>query len=551
MMAAMSVQPASRLQLPIPSCLNGLKRRLKLLVSLATVACMGSLQVACATRPDAVQAHDAVLRAPGTTVALAEQRLPPALATSTRLPTDLLVSLNRAGLPEASFSVWVQGADQATPLLSHLADQPRLMASAMKLVTTGTALRLLGPTFSWRTDMALRGALDTQGVLQGDVHIQASGDPSLDGTRLLAWLQQWREAGLKDIRGQILVDDRVFTLPPHDPSAFDGEALKPYNAGPRAWLLAHGAVSLQVQPDAAHPGWARVVLSPALLGKRVDADVSLDSQAPCGDWRSALRVDWSADAVRVQGRYAMACGVQSWPMLWPESTPGEHSSRVLAGAWAALGGSLAGTTQRMPWPEPPPPVWLSWHSPPLAEVIRDINKFSNNVMARQLFLTLGRLRTDGSLGEVGTLAQARAIATAHVLQVTGLPSGAGNANPPCAGDALQLDNGAGLSRYEGASARCLGSWLATWWQDPLMPELLASLPIAGVDGTARRTQAAVGRAHIKTGSLDNVMAVAGMVQTPDGQRRMVVGVINHPQAEQGRTVMQTLLNWASTNAPTP
>ncbi len=459
------------------------------------------------------------------------------------LPADVRSALKRSGLPESSLSVWIANVEQATPMLSHLAEAPRLMASVMKVITTGAALRLLGPTFSWRTDMAMRGNLDAQGVLQGDVLILASGDPSLDGNRLLAWLQQWREAGLKDIRGQILVDDRLFTLPPFDPAAFDGEPLKPYNAGPRAWLLAHGAVSLQAQADFANPGWARVVLSPALQGVQVDAKVKLDTQGSCGDWRSALRVNWQADAVQVQGRYPAACGTQAWPLLWTESSPGDHSNRVLAGTWSSLGGTLTGPIGRAPWPEQPAPtVTSSWNSPPISEVIRDINKFSNNVMARQLFLTLGRVRSDGTLSNASTLEQARAVTSTHVQQST---------NGACDGNALQLDNGAGLSRRETATAKCLGSWLATWWKDPLMPEMLASLPIVGVDGTARRMQAAVGRAHIKTGSLDNVVSLAGMVQTPDGQRRIVVGVINHPQAEQGRPVLQALLHWAGSDAPAP
>ncbi len=510
-----------------PPMMTTMRTHLKL-KSLACTAIF-ILQTACAGLPER-------------NVPAAATSTSPATALASSLPSDVRSALQRTGLPESSLSIWVASANETTPMLSHLADTPRLMASVMKVITTGTALRLLGPNFSWRTDMAMRGTLDAQGVLQGDVLILASGDPSLDGTRLLAWLQQWREAGLRDIRGQILVDDRLFTLPPYDPAAFDGEPLKPYNAGPRAWLLAHGAVSLQAQADAANPGWARVVLSPALQGVRVDAKVRLDTQAACGDWRSALRVSWQADAVQVQGHYPAACGMQSWPLLWTENTPGDHSNRVLAGAWASLGGTLAGPIGRAPWPEPAAPVFSSWSSPPLSEVIRDINKFSNNVMARQLFLTLGRLRSDGTLGNASTLEQARAVTTAHVQQST---------HGACDGAALQLDNGAGLSRQESATAKCLGSWLSTWWQDPLMPEMLASLPIAGVDGTAKRMQAAVGRAHIKTGSLDNVVALAGMVQTPDGQRRIVVGVINHPQAEQGKPVLQALLNWAGSDVPAP
>ena len=460
------------------------------------------------------------------------------------LPASVLTALGQAGLPEQALSAWVQGVDDTQAQMAHRADQPRLMASVMKLVTTGAALQMLGPTYTWQTDVALAGSLDAQGVLQGDVLVRASGDPSLDGTRLLSWLQQWRQAGLQDIRGNVRVDDTVFELPTLDPAAFDGENLKPYNATPRAWLLAHGAVSLQLRPDDARPGWARATLSPALAGVPVVANVKLSDAPACGDWRSALKLDVTAQAVTVSGRYAAACGEQSWPLLWPEQAAGEHSQRAWSAAWASLGGRHGGQVVQAPWPEPAPATWASWTSPPLSEVIRDINKFSNNVMARQLFLTLGRVQPDGSLRPSANLAQARGAVHAQVVSRTQALSP--NA---CEGDALLLDNGSGLSRTESASAHCLGTWLMTLWQDPLMPEWLASLPIAGTDGTARRMQAVQGRAHLKTGSLDNVMAVAGVVQTPSGQRRVVVGVINHPQAELARPVMRALLEWAGADAP--
>jgi D-alanyl-D-alanine carboxypeptidase/D-alanyl-D-alanine-endopeptidase (penicillin-binding protein 4) len=82
-----------------------------------------------------------------------------------------------------------------------------------------------------------------------------------------------------------------------------------------------------------------------------------------------------------------------------------------------------------------------------------------------------------------------------------------------------------------------------------MPELLASLPVAGLDGTARRARGGAGRAHLKTGSLRDVAAVAGYVLGPAGRRRIVVGMINHPRAEAARPALDALVQWAASQPP--
>lgn len=473
----------------------------------------------------------------------------------TAVPQPIAQALLSTGLPLSSLSVWVQPMDQGMPRLTLAGDEPRLMASVMKLITTGVALRTLGPAHGWQTLTALSGRLDQQGVLHGDVHIKASGDPSLDGMRLMAALQQWRDAGLREIRGDVIVDRSVMLTPPHDSAAFDGEALKPYNAGPDAWLIAHGATSLMWRPDSTRPGQVRVSLSPPLAGIALDTQVRLDPSAPCGAWREAMRLTISeAPAVpegtplpgrtlRLRGSYPAACGAQAWPLLWPQAQTMEHSARVLEATWQQLGGRLKGSVREGPWPVDAT-VWATWASPSLTEVVRDINKYSNNVMARQVFLSLGR----GADGQANALAQAQTLVAQHVREATRRTS---QAQGPCDGTALVLDNGSGLSRTEAASARCMARWIEVMWADPLMPEWLASLPVAGVDGTARRMGSAVGRAHLKTGSLEGVTGFAGVVQDDAGRRHAVVAVVNDPKASQARPVLQAVLAWAASNQGAP
>jgi D-alanyl-D-alanine carboxypeptidase/D-alanyl-D-alanine-endopeptidase (penicillin-binding protein 4) len=329
-------------------------------------------------------------------------------------------------------------------------------------------------------------------------------------------------------------------VPPHDPAAFDGEALKPYNAGPDALLLNHQAISLRFMPDASRPGQIRVSMEPELDGVRLDAKVKAQRTGACGDWREAmdLRMTPKPWRIRLSGPYPVACGERDWPVLWQGDGPGDHAARLLASTWRQAGGKLSGHVVAGAWPEGAV-VWQSWVSPPLGVQVRDINKFSNNVMARLLFLTMAQGSEPGQAP--ATLERARQLVAQQVVEATADVQG----RSPCDAGALVLDNGSGLSREARSSAACLGAWIQAMWASPVMPEWVASLPIAGVDGTAKRMVGAAGRAHIKTGSLDGVAAVAGIVDADSGQRYAVVGIVNHPQAEAARPALQALIAWAA------
>jgi serine-type D-Ala-D-Ala carboxypeptidase/endopeptidase (penicillin-binding protein 4) len=178
------------------------------------------------------------------------------------------------------------------------------------------------------------------------------------------------------------------------------------------------------------------------------------------------------------------------------------------------------------------PAILSVNSQTLAETIRDINKFSNNVMAQQLFLTLS-LQSKGE----GTMAGSRALVQDWWRERMG------TVQPPV------LDNGSGLSRTERISAEALMRLLQTAWASPLMPELVSSLPIVGVDGTLRRIKGrSAGNAHLKSGSLRDVVAIAGYVHALNGQRHALVAIVNHPNAQAARPALESLVEWSLRDA---
>jgi len=444
----------------------------------------------------------------------------------TRLPPEVEAALQRARLPADALAVVVAPTDGGAPLVRWRADVPVNPASVMKLVTTYAGLDILGPTFRWNTPVTFGGPIDTDGTLQGDLFIRGQGDPSLVLERLFLLLRRVQAQGVKNIAGDIVLDRSAFVLPPHDAAAFDDEPSKPYNAAPDALLVNFRALTLGFVPEAT-TGRARVMVDPPLAGLRVPASVPLaPARTACADWRGGLQADLAnPDRIAFAGDYPAACGEKSWPVAYAD--PEHYAGRAIEGMWRTLGGRLAGRVREGRAPAGFAPAF-SAASPPLAEVVRDINKFSNNVMAQQLFLTLS-LQSTGT----GSFEGSREVVRRWWRERFG------DASAPV------LDNGAGLSREGRVSAAGLARLLQTAWRSPLMPDLAASLPIAGIDGTLRRSQAGAGSAHLKTGSLRDVAAVAGYVHTASGRRWVLVAVANHADAAAARPAFDALVAWAA------
>lgn len=443
------------------------------------------------------------------------------------LPPEVEAALARARLPRDALSVLVADAQDGrqAPRLAHRAQVAMNPASVMKLVTTYAALDLLGPAHTWSTPVYVDGVVQG-GSLKGNVHIQGQGDPKLVMERLWLLLRRLQGQGIQVIVGDIVLDRTAFDVPEHDAARFDGEPLRPYNAAPDALLMNYNAVAMTLVPDVA-AGLARIQYDPPLAGVQRQATVPLATPGTaCGDWRAALRAELSDPArVAFQGVYPASCGERVWAAAYPDAK--SFAARAVEGMWRELGGKLTGSVRDGKVPAGLKPVFVAT-SPALAEVVRDVNKYSNNVMAQQLFLTLA-LRQNGAATFDGARAALRQWWQARL----------GDAEPPAP------ENGAGLSRDARISAQALARMLQLAWQSPVMPELVSSLPIAGVDGTLRRSQSRAGTAHLKTGSLRDVMAVAGYVHAASGRRYVLVAIVNHPQAGGARPVLDALVDWTA------
>jgi D-alanyl-D-alanine carboxypeptidase/D-alanyl-D-alanine-endopeptidase (penicillin-binding protein 4) len=445
------------------------------------------------------------------------------------LPPPVEAALQRSGVPREAMVAWVQEVGTARPRLAWQADKPVNPASLMKLVTTFAGLELLGPAFSWSTPVWLQGSIDN-GVLNGNLVVKGTGDPKLVLERLWLLMRRVQQAGVREIRGDIVFDRSAFAPAETNPADFDGEPLRPYNAGADALLLNYRSLLITFSPDPAR-GVATVGVDPPLAGVRADATVPL-SAGPCEDWRAALKAEFADPSrLRLAGTFAVSCGEKVWPVAYAD--PRSFNERALAGLWQEQGGRLTGVAREGAAPSTPPSFEL--RSPALAEVVRDINKLSNNVMAQQLFLTLGATQRGA-----GTPEAARDVVQAWLRSRVG-----------DAASAATIANGSGLSRDSRLSAALLGRLLQAAWSSPVMPELMSSLPVTGIDGTLRRTKGVPGRAHLKTGSLRDVVGIAGYVLADSGRRYVVVGIVNHPNANAGRPALEALTEWAAGDAAVP
>ncbi|MFZ2268300.1 MAG: D-alanyl-D-alanine carboxypeptidase/D-alanyl-D-alanine-endopeptidase [Azonexus sp.] len=443
------------------------------------------------------------------------------------LPPGVLNALKAAKIPAASVAVVVQPVDNATPLLAHNAAQAMNPASTMKLVTTYAALDLLGPAWTWKTTAWIDGA-PSDGRLAGNLYLKGSGDPHFAIEHLAALLRQLRVRGISHIAGDIVLDRTVFSVPAIDPGAFDDKPMRPYNVGPDGLLINFRTIGFTLQPDNGKP---RLLMETPSDGLRIDNRLQAANGACSSDWKDLITVrlipENNGNRLEFSGSYSALCGEKTLNLA---PLPADaQAGGLIRSLWRELGGTLGGQVRNGTIPVGSQQV-ARHESAPLADAVREINKYSNNVMARQVFLTLGNdnsaATAERSRQRISDWLNARALRFGELV----------------------LDNGSGLSRSERISAGNLNRLLLDAWKNPVMPEFVSSLPIVGIDGTMKKrltASEASGRAHIKTGTLDGVKAAAGYALDAQGRHYVVTFLINHPRAQAGSAAIDALLLWVA------
>ncbi|GLU33153.1 D-alanyl-D-alanine carboxypeptidase/D-alanyl-D-alanine-endopeptidase [Trinickia caryophylli] len=485
------------------------------------------------------RAHGAFARAAtalGVAVALAaaapadarKLKRAPRVNVSTELPGSVARALERAHVPLASVSVVIERIGNATPLVALNATKAMLPASTMKLVTTYAGLSMLGPDYRWRTRAYADGTVDPDGVLHGDLYIQGTGDPKLVPEELVELVDKIRKAGIRGIDGALVLDKRFFAPSTRDLPPFDDDTNAPYNVGPDPLLYAFKSLSFTLTPSGG--GAVAVDVLPPLAQLKIDnalratpgACVSTDALTPS----VTPQPDGTVDAL-FSGDYPLRCGPRTVNLAVLDHTA-FFAGGFLA-LWRQQGGTFKGTTHEGAVPLGARLV-ATHHGPVLSDIVRDINKFSNNVMARNLFLTIGAVAQ-----------KPPATPEKSAESIERFLHGQGLSMP-----SLTLANGSGLSRDEHVSALGLAELLQAANASPVAQSFVESLPVAGVDGTMRnrlRNEPVLGSAHIKTGTLRDVRAIAGYVAAANGESYVVVSLINDEHAAAARAAHDALLEW--------
>jgi D-alanyl-D-alanine carboxypeptidase/D-alanyl-D-alanine-endopeptidase (penicillin-binding protein 4) len=465
----------------------------------------------------------------------------------TALPAPVLSALRTTTIPADALSVLVLRDDQT--VLSHLADRPMAPASTIKLVTTLIALEQLGPVFRGRTELRTTGAVQGE-VLKGDVFLRGGADADFSTETLTTMLRSLRDQGIRTIDGHLVTDRQLFNPARPDLGAapFDEYPEAYYNVIPDALLINKNMLQLDMRStpgvDGRSAGRVRVALQPELDGVTVDTDMKL-VDTDCAKWEDGWKVPEAipqADGgikVMLHGTFPKNCAAHYAVSVIDRQA---YLDRLVRHTWTALGGSISGTT--VDGSMPPEARLLAEHvSRALPEIIRDTNKLSDNTLARTLFMSLGALAPDPVLGShpqpgsavttfSRTDATIRAWLRAHGIDDTG----------------LVLENGSGLSRTERITPAQMAGVLQAGLHSDWAPEFLASMPIVAVDGTMRRRlhdSPAAGHARMKTGTLNDVVALAGYVLDGGGHRCVLVAMLNSERVNngRGRIVLDALVDW--------
>jgi serine-type D-Ala-D-Ala carboxypeptidase/endopeptidase (penicillin-binding protein 4) len=462
-----------------------------------------------------------------------------AAAFDDELPAPVQAALAQAGLPpEALGAIAIPQTFWARPW-QHRADTPMQPGSAMKLITTIVALDRLGPNHRGRTELHTTGAVNN-GVLDGDLVLVGGADPDFDLPALWQLLFELRQRGVQTISGGLILDRTLFKptridigLPP-----FDESPEWPYNVIPDALMLNGNLMGLALSSTEGGAVTAR--LTPPLDGVSLDASALVLTNTACADWDE----DWLPPRVaetapgqwriELQGGFPRRCEAQAALQLLDRNVITERQVRAV---WASLGGrftSAPGSVREAARPLGAQRI-AQHDSRPWGEVLRHMNKASDNAQTRLLFLQLGvaAMKTDP---QAATLALAQREVQRWFDEHR------------IAHDGLVTDNGSGLSRSERIAPRTMARAIEAAINGKHAPELLMSLPVAGVDGTMRsrlKGTRAEGWARLKTGTLKNVTALAGTVRDTRGDTWVVVAFINHDDAAKGRPVLDALVEWVA------
>ena len=457
-----------------------------------------------------------------------------AASATGKLPQSVESLLKKNGISQSHVSVVVEEINTAQPIIAVNPSEPRNPASVIKLVTTLSALELLGPTYQWHTDYLIDGQVKGK-TLEGNLILKGGGDPFVTVDRFWSHILAIRERGISHINGNLIIDNTLFNIPPHDRGAFDGQSQRLYNVGADAALTNFSATRFVIEPGTGEDNQPiHVFADPPLADLEIKNSLKA-AQGKCvsrnSGWSMGLNRKDGKIIAHFKGKYRPRCGAHSVSRSIVSNH--EYAYRLFRYLWESMGGEFKGGYRTGATPETAR-QWVSIPSRSLAENIASINKFSNNVMARQLLLTIGHEWTIDSNKDTR---QSGVEAILEWFDHSGIST-----------KGVVIDNGAGLSRSSRISASQINDVLRLGWHSNWQPEFMASLSLAALDGTMRKRlkdSDLQGRARIKTGLINGIRSMAGFVHSTNNKHYIVTMMIDSDKVNywNGNQIQDALLQW--------
>ncbi|VEE99688.1 D-alanyl-D-alanine carboxypeptidase/D-alanyl-D-alanine endopeptidase [Neisseria canis] len=444
------------------------------------------------------------------TQCLSEKRMRRFLLSALLLLPAAASALDTGTIPPQEIAVYVQDLNSKTVRVAHQADASFNPASTMKLVTAFAAFNALGPDFRWQTEFKSAAPV-SGGSLNGDIYWVGSGDPVMDQDDLIAAQQQLRDKGINRITGSLVFDRNIWGNA-GTAHGFDDDAGEAFTTDPDPQMLAYKVVWLK--PAFNEAGLPVITTNPPLPDVAQNNQVRFTPFGTCRSLKRYLSAKYENGVLHMSGTLPEACIGQETFINMLDTQ--DFAAKSFVNQWRAAGGQMAsgyrvGTA-------PADAATLAVHrSPPLREALTSMNKLSNNVIARTVFLTMGERAADNQTGQNAQAAVRRELVKA------GLDD-----------EALILENGSGLSRRERLTARFLGELLAKSYESRFRQAFINTLPIAGTDGTLEhRFKSRKGELYLKTGTLKNVRALAGyyLPHHANSSPLAVVVLVNSPKSD--------------------
>ena len=455
----------------------------------------------------------------------------------TRIPFSVSEHLAKAGIPLSSVGIYVQEiSGSQSNLLAVNPTMPMNPASTMKLVTTYAAMEIMGGQYQWTTTVYRDGPV-VNGTLEGNLIFKGTGDPKITAENFQVILQKLQESGIRHIAGDVILDRSQFHVPAG--GSFDNNSTRAYNVDADPLMMGYKSIVIRLNGD---PVAQQVAVSLLPHPKQIELVSDVQFDRTCGNWDKKIRQHLTKKPdggylLTITGRFSSECGERELPPIALLNMQ-QFFAGVFETEWTALGGTIGGRIREGVVPANAAPVVVH-RSEPLENIVWHTNKSSNNMFAKQLYLSLGAKNT-----HAGGSPQKSFLAVKNWLTAKGLSF-----------PELVMENGSGLSRIERISPQSLAQLLEKAAYSPVFDRYINSLPVVGIDGTmARRLRdrQVTGRAYIKTGTLRDVKAVAGYVQSHTKRDYVVVFMINHPNGPtpQGVAALDQLIEWVYLDGPT-